>query len=43
MKTGLTPDMAPRSSQRFAPSLGIDGKKLVHPRHNRGCNQISGI
>ena len=39
----LTPDMARRSSQRFAASFCIDGKQFVHPRHNRGCNRVSWI
>jgi hypothetical protein len=39
----LTPDMAPRGSQRFAASFRIDGKQFVRLSHNRGCNRISGI
>jgi hypothetical protein len=39
----LAPDMARRSSQRFAASFCIDGKQFVHLSHNRGCNRISGI
>ena len=39
----LTPNMARRSSQRFAASFCIDGKQFVHLSHNRGCNRISGI
>jgi len=39
----LTPDMARRSSQRFAASFCIDGKQFVHLSHNQGCDRISGI
>jgi hypothetical protein len=37
----LTPDMARRSSQRFAASFRIDSKQFVHPRHNRSCIRVS--
>lgn len=39
----LTPDMALCSSQRFATIFGGGGEQFVHPRHNRSCNQVSGI
>jgi hypothetical protein len=39
----LMPDMAPRSSQRFAASFCIDGKQFVNLSHNWGRNWISGI
>ena len=28
---------------KHAASFGIDGKQLVHLRHNRSCNRVSGI
>jgi hypothetical protein len=36
----LTPDMARRSSQRFAASFRVDSKQFVHPLHNRSCNWV---
>ena len=39
----LTQSMTSRETNYSAVSFRIDGKQLVHPRHNRRCNRVSGI
>src|ERR1700687_453155 len=39
----LTQSMTPSETNHSAASFRVDGKQLVHPRHNRSCNRVSWI
>src|SRR5208283_6041152 len=37
----LTQSMTPSETNSSAASFRVDGKQVVHPRHNRSCNRVS--
>src|ERR1019366_1553939 len=39
----LTQSMTPSETNYSAASFGVDGKQLVHARHNRSCKRVSWI